>query len=140
MDTSRSVGRNIGWVDIRILGRRTLRNPDTNPTRNPYRKQTWARDHHPNRDPHGPCRKPNHSRDRHHRDGRADHSHHYGHADHSRDHDARHRAYGPLMRQPENTPPGRVLQRLRDRSKFVSFVPPIQDASEQHEPIMVPSG
>ena len=45
MDTSRTVGRNIGWADSRILGRHTLRNPDTNQTRNPYRKQTWARDH-----------------------------------------------------------------------------------------------
>jgi hypothetical protein len=93
MDTSRSVGRNIGWADSRILGRRTLRNPDTNQTRNPYRKQTWVRDHPNHRDPHGPCRKPNHSGDRH---------HHYGRADHSRDHDARHRAYGPLMRQPKH--------------------------------------
>jgi hypothetical protein len=40
MDTSRSVDRNIGWADSRILGRHTLHSPDTNQTRNPYRKQT----------------------------------------------------------------------------------------------------
>ena len=35
MDTSRSVGRNIGWADSRILGRHTLRSPDTNQTLTP---------------------------------------------------------------------------------------------------------
>jgi hypothetical protein len=128
MDTSRTGGRNIGWADSRILGRHTLRNPDTHQTRNPYRKQTWARDHHPSRDPHGPYHKPNHSGGRHHHYGRADHSHHYDHADHSRDHDARHRAHGPLRLRPENMPPRRVLQRLRGMSKFVSLDPPINDA------------
>jgi hypothetical protein len=40
MDTSRTVGRNIGWANSRILGRHTLRSPDTDHTRNPCRKQT----------------------------------------------------------------------------------------------------